>query len=374
VLSLDTGKITRVLDGGTNPLFSPSGHLLYVRNGSLVAVPFDPVRLELKGQSRSVADRIEFDDTNGVSNVSVSQNGLLAYVRSVRPHSTRVVWVDRNGRTEPLMDADHPFVNVRLAPDRQRLALTIGGPNDQVWMYHLGRHTMTPLTFDWDNWADSWTPDGRRIVIRSDREGAWNFYRQNVDGGGPVERLTESASAQGSGTWSPDGRVLAFHQRASLSDPENIWVLTGADERPAVRRLTEATFSEQEPAFSPDGRWLAYVSTETGREQVFVRPFPRLDAKWQVSSDGGSRPAWAPSGRELYYQNGRALMTVPIQAKVGFVPGTPQPLFEGDFVNNLWQDYDVASDGRFIMLQTVGADARPPELALVHNWFEELKR
>src|SRR4029079_13148541 len=118
----------------------------------------------------------------------------------------------------------------------------------------------------------------------------------------------------------------------------NIWMLTGAGEKPALRRLTEATFSEQEPAFSPDGRWLAYVSTETGREEVFVRPFPRLNAKWQVSGDGGSRPAWAPSGRELYYQNGRALMSVPIQTQTPFVPGRPQRLFEGDFINSLWQD------------------------------------
>jgi len=373
VLSLDTGKITTLLDGGTSPRFSQSGHLVYVRSGSLIAVPFDPVRLEIRGQSRSVADSIEFDATNGVSDVSLSENGLLAYVRSVRPRSTRVVWVDRNGRSEPLMDAERPFVNVRLAPDRQRLALTVAGPNDQVWVYQLARRTMTPLTFDWDNWADSWTPDGKRIVFRSDRSGDWNFYWQNVDGGGPIGRLVESANIQGSGSWSSDGRVFAFHQRPSTSGLQSIWFLTGAFDKPTVRQLTHASFSEQEPTFSPDGHWLAYVSTETGREEIFVRPFPRLDAKWQISSDGGVRPVWAPNGRELYYQNGRALMAVMIQTQAGFVPGTPRRLFEGDFVNNAWQDYDVAPDGRFIMLQTAG-DVRPPQLALVHNWSEELKR
>jgi Tol biopolymer transport system component len=373
VLALDTGQIRILLDGGTNPRFVPTGHLMYVRGASLIAVPFDPRRLEITGQSIPVLDGVTTASDEGAAHLSVAENGLLAYLRGDgRGSDKRVVWVDRQGRTEPLMDARRPFSSLRLSPDGQWLALTIMAANDQVWVYHLARRTLTPLTFAWDNHVDGWTQDGRRIVFSSGRAGAWNFYWQTADGSGPVERLTESPNAQASGSWSPDGRAFAFHERPPLSGPENIWLMTLASGGPTVRRLRQAPFSEREPAFSPNGRWLAYVSTESGRPEVFAQPFPGPGAKWQISTDGGTAPVWDPHGRELFYQDGRSLMAVAIQTQPRFLAGTPRLLFEGDYVAGVWHDYDVGPDGRFIMIQT--AEAPRPQIALVQNWFEELKR
>jgi eukaryotic-like serine/threonine-protein kinase len=259
---------------------------------------------------------------------------------------------------------------LRLAPDGQRLAVTIGGANDQVWAYHLARRTLTPLTFTWDNHVEAWTPDGKRIVFRSDRAGEWNFYWQTADGSGPVERLTDSPNAQGSGSWSPDGRLFTFHEISSSSVRRDLWLMTLASPNTTLRRLTKTPFSQEQPAFSPDGHWLAYVSTESGRSEVFVQPFPGLSEKWQISTDGGTTPVWDPHGRELFYQNGRNLMAVAIRTQPRFLAGTPHLLFEGSYVTGDWHDYDVAPDGRFIMIQTGDPDAPRPQIALVQNWSE----
>ena len=375
VLSLDTGRTRVLVDGGTHPRFLTTGHLLYLRGGSLIAVPFDPHRLEITGESTPVLDGVSTSADDGTANFSVSNTGLLAYIRGgARGSDRRIVWVDHQGRAEPLMDERRAFGNVRLAPDGQRLALSIAGANDQVWIYHLARRTLTPLTLGWDNDVDSWTPDGSRVVLRSARARDWNFYREMADGTGAIEPLTESSNGQGSGSWSPDGRAFAFHQDSPASGARSLWLLDIESRRQTPLRSVAPVFSEQEPHFSPDGRWLAYVSTESGRPQVFVQSFPKMDGKWQISSDGGTRPTWDRLGRELFYLNGGKVMAVTVRTQPTFVPGTPRLLFEGEYHSGNWCSYDVATDGRFIMIQAGASEAPQAQIAVVQNWFDEVKR
>jgi Tol biopolymer transport system component len=342
---------------------------LYVRGASLVAVPFDPQHLEVNGQSVPVVDDIGVS-VEGAAAFDVARNGLLAYDRgNVRDRDNHLVWVDRNGAIEPLMEARRAFENVSLSPNGQQLAVTIYGPNDHVWVYDLARRTLPRLTIDWNNQFPRWTPDGKRIVFRSDRTGEFNLYWQPADGSGPAERLTESSHEQRTGTWSPDGKVFTFVDMAPTNRYE-IWLLTLSPER-RVRPLIQTPFNNRSPRISPDGHWLAYLSDETGRNEVYVQPFPALGAKSQISPDGGVAPTWETHGRELYYQHGGKLMAVAIQTHPTFVASAPRVLFAGLYDEGA---YDVTPDGRFIMIQRGQSEAPPAQISLVQNWFEELKR
>jgi Tol biopolymer transport system component len=378
VLSLDTGQIRVLLEGGTMARFVPSGHLVYVRAASLVAVPFDANRLEVTGQSAAVVDGVSTAAANsGDTQFVVADSGLLAYVPgSGRGMDRRLVWVDRHGRSEPLTDARRAFDEVRLSPDGSRLALTIGGPNDDMWLYDLSRRALTRLTSAWDNHVQAWTPDGRHIVFRSDRSVEsklrWQLYWQTPDGTGAVERLSDSANPTGSGSWSPDARVFVFSQSRNVEAGSDLWLFT--EPTRTVQPLIQTQFSSRDPRFSPDGRWLAFASNESGRPEVYVQPFPGLGAKWQISTEGGVAPVWEGDGRELFYQSANKLMAVAIQTQPTFVAGPPHSLFDGAFVADGGNDYDVAPDGRFIMIQTGQSEAPATQIALVQNWFEELKR
>jgi serine/threonine-protein kinase len=369
VVSLDTHQRRVVLDGGTNPRFVSTGHLVYLRGASLVAIPFDPRRLEITGQPAAALDGVSVFDA-GDAQFAVAQTGLVAYVRGeVHTGHDRLVWVDRHGKVESLMDARRDFGSVRLSPDGQRLALMIGGTNEQVWLYDIARRTLSRLTFEWDNQYPTWMPDGKRVVFRSDRTGVFNLYSQQWDGSGPAERLTESPDSQFASSWTRDGNVAAFVDNGPKTGFD-IWLLMVAPER-RVRPLIQTPFNEFFPTFSPDGHWLAYVSDETGRQEVYIRPFPSLGAKWQISTDGGMAPVWEPQhGQELYYQNGGKLMAVAIQTHPTLVAAAPRLLFDGPYKAL----YDVGRDGRFIMIEHKPSEEPSPQITLVQNWFEELKR
>jgi tRNA A-37 threonylcarbamoyl transferase component Bud32 len=374
VVSLETGQQKVLLDGGTNPTFAPTGHLIYSRGASLFAVPFDLGRLEITGQAAPVLDGVSASDADGFAAFGVTSDGLLAYVRGNLHGSDRsVVSVDRQGSAELLVDAHRNFLSVYISPSGQQLALTTTSATDQIWLYDLARRTLTPLTFAWDNRVSAWTPDGKRITFCSDRAGPYNLYWQTPEGGNPPERLTESPHSQGDdGTWSPDGKFFVFHDQ----EPPNrgdLSMLSVASGR-SVRPLIATRFSESDPRFSPDGRWLAYDSDDSGREEVYVRSFPDLGSRWQISTAGGIVPVWEPHGRELFYWDPahEQMMAVAIQREPTFKAGTPRVLFKGHYF--LW-NYDVTPDGRrFIMIRPGESEKPATEITLVQNWLEELKQ
>jgi eukaryotic-like serine/threonine-protein kinase len=376
VQSLETGERRTVLEGGTYARYVPSGQLVYARAGGLMAVPFDLTRLEVTGPPVSVLQGVRIAPTTGAAEFSFSDDGTFAYVAGGLWGGERtLLWVNRKGASEPIPAPPRAYGWPRLSPDGRRLALGISGSNQGVWLYDLARSALslvaeTPLTPN-----PIWTPDGKRLTFNFTTHGPWNIFWVPSDGSGSVERLATSDNAQSPGSWSPDGQVLAF----SELDPTtgyDIWVLRLAGERKAQPFL-QTPSNETAPAFSPNGRWLMYVSDESGRNEIYVRPFPGPGGKLQISTEGGTEPTWAPNGRELFYRSGNKMMVVAVETKTGFAAAKPVELFEGNYESGLYvysPNYDVSPDGqRFLMIKGSEQESAM-QVNVVLNWFEDLKR
>jgi Tol biopolymer transport system component len=246
----------------------------------------------------------------------------------------------------------------------------------QIWLYDLSRETLTRLTFEGNvNVNPVWTRDGKRITFTSNKEGPQNLFWQLADGSGGLERLTTSEYVNTPSSWSPDGQLLAFWE-VNAATGWDIWVLRPSDRK--AQPFLRTPFNESVPRFSPDGRWLAYISNESGRYEIYVQPYPGPGGKWQISTEGGTEPAWNPNGKELFYRSGDKMMAVDIATQPGFSAGKPRVLFEGRYEPTpaTFPNYDVSPDGqRFLMLKPAEAsEAAPTQINVVLNWFEELKR
>ena len=389
--SLATGKRTVLIRGGADARYLRSGHLLYLRRGTLMAVPFDLVRLEVTGGAVAlIADVMQSANTpsesseSGAGQFSVSESGSLLYLPGgMFPDAERsLAWVDRAGKVQPLALPARAYLSPRISPDGLRVVLWTQGDRN-VWVHDLARGVLTRLTSEARNARAIWTTDGTRVTFGLATGGNENIFWKPADGSGPAERLTTSDRLQMSGSWSPDGQTLAFVENRSetLND---IWLLPlQGDRRP--RALLQSRFNEAYPDFSPDGHWLAYGSDESGRSEVYVQPYPGPGPRQQVSTDGGTAPAWSRDGRELFYTTtqtagGQATFTRMMAVTVGlrptFTAGAPRMLFQGNFGASAGiRGYDVSPDGRrFLMVQQ---KERPPvsasEMILVQNWLEELK-
>jgi Tol biopolymer transport system component len=270
----------------------------------------------------------------------------------------------------------HAYMFPRLSPDGRRVAVGIAEQESHVWLYDLSRETLTRLTFEGNtNLNPVWTLDGKRIAFNSNKEGVPNLFWQLADGSGGLERLTTSQYTQVPLSWSPDGQLLAFFE-VNPTTQRDIWVLRMGDHK--AQPFLQTPFDDSVPRFSPDGRWLAYISDESGRHEVYVQPYPGPGGKWQISTEGGTEPAWNPNGRELFYRSGDKMMAVDIATQPGFAPGKPRVLFEGQYVPTpgTTSNYDVSLDGqRFLMLKPSEQEqAAPTQINVVLNWFEELKQ
>jgi dipeptidyl aminopeptidase/acylaminoacyl peptidase len=390
--SMTTGQRTVLIHEGADGRYLRSGHLLYVRRGTLMAVPFDLERLRVTGGAVAlIADVMQAGNTpsevadSGAGQFSVSQSGSLLYMPGgIFPDPERsVVWVDRTtGAVQPLPLPARAYLSPRLSPDGRRVALWTQGDR-KIWVHDLARGTLTPLTSEARNARAIWTPDGTRVTYGSATGGNENIFWRPADGSGQPERLTMSDYLHIAASWSPDGQELLFID----SPPEtgyDLWVLPlSGDRRP--RAIIQTRFAEAYPDFSPDGRWLAYASDESGRSEVYVQPYPGPGPRQQVSTDGGIGPAWSRDGRELFYTTpqsfgGQAtstkMMVVAVSLRPTFTAGNPRMLFQGRYgATALIRAYDVTSDGRrFLMVQQKERPAvNAADMILVQNWSEELK-
>jgi serine/threonine-protein kinase len=380
-----TGERRNLIQGGTQPRYAPSGHLVYAQGGSLMAVPFDPQRLAATGGAIPVVEGVLQSGYSGAAQYSFSATGSLAYVPGgVQVSQRRLVWVDRKGVEQVLPAPTRSYRTPRLSPDGRRLAATIDESDSYIWLYDFARDTLTRLTFQGNyDLMGAWTPDGKRIAFDSTREGPQNLFWQMADGSGGIERLNTSEYPQVPMSWSPDGQVLAFTE-INPTTGYDIWVLRMGDPSQGSGQVRKAQpflrtpFNEAAPRFSPDGRWLVYASDESGRFEIYVQPYPGPGGKWQISTDGGTEPMWNPNGRELFYRTGDKMVAVDIATESSFSAGKPRMLFELQYVPTpaTLPNYDVSPDGqRFLMLKPVEqAQAAPTQINVVLNWFEELKQ
>ncbi len=382
VLDLKTGRQRVLVEGGTVARYVPTGHLVYWRAGSLFAVPFDLRRLEVTGQAVPVLEGVAGVASVGFADFGISNTGMLAYVPGGAEGSNmHLAWVDRQGKAQLLAAPPKPYYSPRVSPDGRRVAMSMGDARaaSDIWVYDVDRSTLTRVTFQAGAWAPAWTPDGRSLVYRSKAGDKGTFALAAADGSAGVQTLALVDMQAFGGQLSPDGKLLVFPQpgKAGKIDLWTVAVDTSAAGEPKPSAFLETAFDKFAPAFSPDGRWIAYQSSETGQMQVYVQGAPRAGGspaagKWQISTDGGTVPVWARSGRELFYRNADKVMAVEVVPGPSFRAGTPKTLFEGRYARG---GYDAAPDGkRFLMMQSAQSEAGPAQLHVVMNWFEELRR
>ena len=384
VLDLKTGQIKTLVRSGSDAAFVEPGYLVYASAGTLRAVRFDPLRLEVLSDPVPVLDQLTVMNT-GTAEFTLSRTGTLVYVPAglnpLLATMRSVVWVNRQGREEPTRIPPRPYDQMRLSPDATRLALFSGDQESDIWIWDLARETLTRFTFDaTPDILPLWTPDGRRIVFASQRAGAFNLFWQSADGTGVVERLTTAPYTQNADSFSPDGTRLVLRELGGKTGSD-LSLLT-MDGKREMSPLLQTSFDERNGEISPDGRWLAYESNESGQSQIYVRPFPAVNGgRWQVSTAGGARPVWARSGRELFYLDGTGFVTsVPVQGTSSFSAGNPTRLFEAKTVSSFpnGRHYDVARDERFLVIKNAPAsnpasNETPASMVVVLNWSEELK-
>ncbi len=382
-VSLETGERTVLHRGGSYGRWVPSGHLLYIRENTVFAMPFDIKKMQATGSPAPIVQGVTANSGNGGAQIAFSDSGTLAYVSGdIGVPEYPIMSMDRNGVVSTLWEEPGTYACPKLSPDGSRLSLTVlRDGNWDVWVYDLERKVSTRLTFhDGYDGDQVWSPDGQYLVFTSDREGVENPYRKRADGSGDAERVATIEHDFWASSWSTDGKWILGEIQASTFD---LWAIPADGSGEPVEYLA-TEFFERFPSISPDGKWIAYMSDESGREEIYVRPFPAAAGKWQVSDGGGDWPTWSPDGTELIYRTEDGLMSSTVTAENGtFRADRPKPLAASALANNqigiaiagsIFSDYEISRDGEtFVILQGGEGLANQNHVTLVTNWFDVLR-
>jgi serine/threonine protein kinase len=388
VQSLKTGE-EKELFAGTLAQYLPTGHIVYQlpNSNNLFAAPFDLDNLEITGGSVPIIE--------GAESADFSKSGTLIYIPqptigagpmgASAPGNT-LVWVDRQGKEDPLAANPNQYWYFRISPDGKRVALSVASASKRdIWVLDVVRETLTRLTFDeGQKLAPIWTPDGKRIVYAVISVQPMRICWKAADGTGTVETLVSAPDRSlAPYSWSKDGKILVLAELSLAPLQMDIAALSMEGDRERKQLLHE-DYDEDYPLISPDGRWMAYQSNESGRYEVYVRPFPDVDrgGKWQISTEGGDSPLWSPNGSELFYRSGESFMAVGVETEPTFNPGKPKVLFKGSYLSaevpldhTIW---DIHPNGKkFLMIKppvAAGEAEAPRKIIIVTNWIEELKR
>ncbi|MBP1609554.1 MAG: serine/threonine protein kinase [Acidobacteria bacterium] len=389
VQSLKSGE-RKELFAGDSARYLPTGHIVYSLKSVLFAIPFDVDKLETRGGPVSMVEGVlKMPGIVAQSQYAFSGSGVLVYVPGAAGDvaaKRTLVWVDRKGKEEPLPAAPNDYRVPRISPDGTKVALTINsGERSDIWIWDLVRGTMPRLTFNEVSSYPLWTTDGKRIAFakRPTNLGS-EVYWKAADGTGEEEKI---GSAPNRGhlpwSWSSDGQTLALFEFALSGETGYDIGTLSTKGNHEWKPLLNQKHTEFQPKISPDGRWIAYASDESGKLEIYGRPYPEVNkGRWQVSTSGGHTPLWSPNGRELFYLNEDAVMRVPVETEPAFSAGKPETLFRGAYVRFSTSDgqpWDISPDGkRFLMMKEPEAVAPggggPNKVNIVLNWFEELKQ
>ncbi len=390
VQPLPAGTPTTLVSGGHFGRYVSSGHLTYVHDGRLFAVAFDLDQLQIVGSPVPVLETVSRNVSNGGAQFAVSDVGTAVYLPGRTDAARPLHWLRRDGTTTVFDPIPRDWSNPRVSPRGDRVAVDIAdGQQSDVWLYDRDRDTPSRLTFDpAEDTMPVWSPDGMRVVFRATRTSfAFNLFWQRADGGGTAERLTDSRNPQSPYSWHPAGDVLAFVETSPTTNFDIMLRPLGGSStsRAAPTPFLNTPAEEFSPAFSPDGRWIAYVSNESGRNGVYVRPYPGPGGQWLIAPEG-SDPTWSRAGRELVFlgPDQRLMVTSYSVDAESFRAGPPRPWASARAVNRPrglasldGRAFDLHPDGeRAIGAWLSESETMAPlnNVVMVFNFFDELRR
>jgi Tol biopolymer transport system component len=374
--SLDSTESTKLLEADSDAIYS-AGYILSLRGDTLMAQPFDLRNLRLSGEALPVVEHVQSGQNTSLGAFSASVSGLLAYATGSAEFE--LGWFDRKGNRIGSLGEEAWFNRLNLSPDRKNLAVSITtGSNMDIWLYDAVRGPRTRFTSDPATESEAiWSPDGRTIVFASDRKGHLDLYRKSANLSGAEEPLYIDNLEKRPSSISPDGKFLLYYNLGDPKTGSDLWILPDPLGPPGTAKpysLLQSQFDEVNGQFSPDGHWIAYQSDETGRNEIYVVPFPGPGSKRQISTTGGSQPRWRADGKEIFYVAlDQKLMAAEITTKDGETQhGEVRPLFGPLLTSNGFQ-YDVSADGQRVLAVTPRQSASEP-LTIIQNWPALLRK
>jgi eukaryotic-like serine/threonine-protein kinase len=369
--SLDGGERKLLFNANSNVVYAPPGYLLSHRDRTLLARPFDPKSLRFTDEAFPIAEDVQYFATFAQAVFAASDQGLLAYQTGVSGGQTQLTLLDRAGKPAGTVGAPGHLATPRMSNDGRRVAVRILDPQSvgDIWIYDLERNTRTRFTFDpSDDFGPLWSHDDSRVLFSAARKSPGDIYQRDSAGTAKEEPLLSSNAFKMALDWSPDGRVLLLQvDNPRMPTQMDLWTYSAADGK--ATPFLQSAFNETMGRFSPDGRWIAYVSNESGKEEVYVVPFPGPGGEWQISTAGGRAPIWTRGGREIVYQApGDEIMAVEVRAAPTFQAGIPKALFKTHLRPPPGAQFDVTPDGERFLVNLRPDEQVSDPMTLVQNW------
>ncbi|HLE31006.1 MAG TPA: protein kinase [Bacteroidota bacterium] len=370
IVDLSTGDHHVLLRGGSDARYVSSGHIVFVRGSTLMAVPFEVSSLQIRGDPVPVMDGVLADGTGGPASISISNNGTLAYISGEMDFlPTDITIIGLGDKRKRIVSAASNRGAPLFSPDGSKLCVEIYGPVFHMGVHDLRQNILTQLTFKADNYRAAWLRDGSRISFSSNEIGRYQISSVAADGRGTIQTLTDQPGNPYPSSWSA-GNILAYGI-TNKQTGQDIW-LYDAKAETKTRPFLQTPATETAPKISPDDRWIAYTSEESGKPEIYVQPFPSGEGKWRLSNGGGQNPCWGPDGRRVYFEREDEIFVVPIRVEQGesLSPGREELVYTAPGLNR----FDVSPDGRSLVIDQRIIRPGQRELKIVLNWFEELKK